>query len=477
VGTTANAKPSKTFFVDMLTRDIELGDAILDLVDNCIDGIQRQLRTATAQSKDNPYEGYVAKLVLNRTSFSIEDNCGGIPRQKAEIYAFRLGRPAGMPAEKLPTVGVYGIGMKRAIFKLGRSATITSVNAGKGFAVVISPDWMASDDDWDLPITDVAKSQWPLQLRAQGGTLIHVDHLGAGVQAEFDPQSTNFIETFKATVATHYAYVIHKGLSIIVNGVTIKPRSLGVLVSKPKATGNRIDPFVYQANKDAVKVDLIVGLYRDIPSQQEIDDELDGKSSASKETCGWTIICNERVVVYADKGRLTGWGEATVPAYHPQFNAIAGIVRFQSSDMSKLPVTTTKRGLEASSELFLAVKDVMREGLKHFTNFTNHWKGHGSERDAILDAAESIDPFEATGRLLKRTQDWSEVRKGLQGKKYVPKLPRPAASAAPSGVTIKFVRPAASVATVADFLFQDTTVDPARIGEELFDTAYARASR
>ncbi len=36
-----DAKPVKSFFVEMLTRDIALDDAILDLLDNCVDGIQR----------------------------------------------------------------------------------------------------------------------------------------------------------------------------------------------------------------------------------------------------------------------------------------------------------------------------------------------------------------------------------------------------------------------------------------------------
>ena len=35
---TAAAIPTKQFFVSMLTRDISLADAILDLIDNCLDG-------------------------------------------------------------------------------------------------------------------------------------------------------------------------------------------------------------------------------------------------------------------------------------------------------------------------------------------------------------------------------------------------------------------------------------------------------
>ena len=38
---TVDASPTKEFFIKMLTRDIALEDAILDLLDNCLDGIVR----------------------------------------------------------------------------------------------------------------------------------------------------------------------------------------------------------------------------------------------------------------------------------------------------------------------------------------------------------------------------------------------------------------------------------------------------
>ena len=59
----ANAFPAKRFFVEMLTRDIDLGDAILDLLDNCVDGAIRTGRT----SEERPYEGFYARLKLRET--------------------------------------------------------------------------------------------------------------------------------------------------------------------------------------------------------------------------------------------------------------------------------------------------------------------------------------------------------------------------------------------------------------------------
>ena len=41
-----NAMPTKAFFVNMLVRDINLERAVLDLLDNCIDGA-KSLRPGT----------------------------------------------------------------------------------------------------------------------------------------------------------------------------------------------------------------------------------------------------------------------------------------------------------------------------------------------------------------------------------------------------------------------------------------------
>jgi len=45
------ANPTKAFFVRMLTRDIELSDAILYLLDNCVDGIVRQQKKPSLLQK------------------------------------------------------------------------------------------------------------------------------------------------------------------------------------------------------------------------------------------------------------------------------------------------------------------------------------------------------------------------------------------------------------------------------------------
>jgi hypothetical protein len=63
--------PTKALFVDMLTKDISVNRAVIDLIDNSIDGARR-LRT------DSNFHGLEIVINLNAERFSIKDNCGGI---------------------------------------------------------------------------------------------------------------------------------------------------------------------------------------------------------------------------------------------------------------------------------------------------------------------------------------------------------------------------------------------------------------
>src|SRR5437667_12167010 len=98
-------EPEKNFFVNMLTRDIELQDAVLDLLDNCVDGALRTRSKALAEG--DSFDGFWAKITLSKKKFIIEDNCGGIPWENAKTYAFRMGKPHEFEKPE-GTIGVVG---------------------------------------------------------------------------------------------------------------------------------------------------------------------------------------------------------------------------------------------------------------------------------------------------------------------------------------------------------------------------------
>lgn len=462
-----SAAPVKSFFVTMLTRDIPLADAILDLLDNCVDGILRAKGKAVES-----YAGYQATITFDKTHFMIDDNCGGIPWSLHD-YAFRLGAPANQRKKNLPTVGVYGIGMKRAIFKIGEQCLITTRNGADHYEVEITPAWVKDEDDWDLPVRAATTTM------EEPGTTIVIGQLHEGIKKTFgESGEAAFHAELYRRVSELYAFIIAKGFKVTINGTVVEPRptklAFQAVAGKRKASG-AIVPFIYRAKVDDVHIFLAIGLTRAIPTAEEVDDEDTGSQTRYKSlAAGWTIVCNDRAVVYCDRTELTGWGEDDIPRYHTQFIAISGIVEFRSDKAEKLPTTTTKRGIDAASPLYLQVKNKMREGLKLFTTFTYWWKGKEAEVRTIIDKAE-VYTF---NELKKRAGDltMTKVTRLPGGQQFKPALPRPKTQQ--SNVTrIAFERPLSEVRVVGDYILNDANAKPSKIGEECFRTILKEARK
>jgi Histidine kinase-, DNA gyrase B-, and HSP90-like ATPase len=469
--TEIDASPTKTFFVDMLTRDIELEDAILDLLDNCIDGIQRTIKGREAT--DLPYKGFEAKISFSESGFKIEDNCGGIPLEVARTYAFRMGRPPNGNENDLSinAIGTYGIGMKRAIFKMGRSSQVTSQTEADSFRVNISPEWVDSDA-WTLPFELIERTD------KKNGTTIKVTDIRESIREEFTSPKSTLNNSLVGKVAHHYSYIIRKGFNVWINGKKVEPSSFELLWEGENEIINInkeiVAPYLYTSKYEEVSIELSVGFYRkNTATEDEIEQENEGKRNSS-ENAGWTIVCNDRVVVYRDKTRLTGWGEAGIPSYHPQFISIAGIVHFRCHDPRKLPITTTKRGLDLSSDVYLYTKDFMREGLKIFTSYTNKWKNDTPQEQEIMKNTCFIDPniifskIPAEVWIKKRSS--SKNTPAIDEKYYKPSLPLPGKGIkGERGKSIKFSRKPDEVKIVAEYLFEDEDWDAADVGNECFE--------
>ena len=460
-----DASPVKSFFVSMLTRDIKLEEAILDLLDNCVDGILR----SGVQKGAKPYEGFEASIDFTSETFSISDNCGGIPWDLHE-RAFRMGRPPQRDQDGQEdqdgrgSVGVYGIGMKRAIFKMGKHCLISTRNVDDQYEVEITPDWIDDETRWKIP---VRPSSTPL---GSSGTTIVVGNLYISISKTFDENEggKSFHTDLDRMVSSHYAYIMEKGFQVTINGMLVKPRTTKIVYDKRRNAGaDAIRPFVFRSKTDGVDVYLAVGFTRPIPSESEIVEEQEASRYSSIDA-GWTILCNDRAVLHCDRTELTGWGEARVPRYHTQFIAISGIVEFKCEDPSKLPTTTTKRGIDASSPLYLQVKNKMREGMRVFTDYTNKWKGQADEskRHIQRGVGLSLEELKETAAGLA----FSNTRTLPPGSQYKPRLPMPP-RVEPTKRRITFVKEVARIKAVAEY-FDDPDMQPSEVGESCFDLIY-----
>ncbi len=446
----------------MITRDIELQDSILDLLDNCVDGVLRSIRGQIV--KEKPYEGFKAEIIFNEKEFIIRDNCGGIPESVAKNQAFMLGR-ASKVDDSIPTVGMYGIGMKRAIFKMGRSCKVISETSDNAFKVEITPEWMSNDNVWELELVHTDKV-------GKNGTSIHIENLLPNISELFKKDRPIF-EDLPRIIAQHYSFIIEKGFTVYVNGHEIKPKKVGLLVSPDGEFQSRsLTPYIYKGNlDDGLMVSLAVGFHKPMIDSDDLDEEQ--KTRRSSADAGWTIVCNDRVVLYNDKTILTGWGEAGVPSYHTQFIGILGIVFFNSNDASKLPLTTTKRGVETSSKNYLYVKNYMREGLKKFTDYTNYWKGEKETQRAYAESAKVVDFKELVSA--DANNMWTSIQNRAKEKKLNLPLMRPVLN--DPLTQIKFYRKISEIEKVKlSFYESDSDAKPSDIGAACFDYFLNRQS-
>jgi hypothetical protein len=457
----AYASPTKRFFVNMLVRDIELRDTLLDLLDNCVDGILRTFEPNLKKPK--PYQGYRADIIVSPDRFIIQDNCGGIPIEIAENSAFAIGKPVPIEGDDATaTVGMYGIGMKRAIFKLGMNAVVDSWN-DRPFRVTISPKWL-EDEEW----TRLPMKPMPAKELRRGSTRIVVDRLHSEIIAEFSDDY--FVNDLIETISQNYAIIIDKGFTVTVRRRAndklpppIPPKEFKFLQHpKAKDTDEAIRPYVYYGHIGRVAVEVYAGLYRRLPDTEE--QEREEETRGSTDEAGWTVICNDRAVVWRDRTRLTGWGEASVPNFHGQFIAITGVVLLKSPDPKLLPLTTTKRGLDAGSEIYSQIKDMMREATKGLTTFTNRWKKYEDNLEKLYLASEYLDLAELRSKVrLLPTRPYHKIP---TIRRFIPKLPTPAAMSTSARVSFLALKTDVALLSLAYYGLPD--VKPKEVGEEAF---------
>jgi len=453
----AQASPTKQFFVSMLTRDISLADAILDLLDNCLDGALR-----IAHGAEVNYANHWVRIEIAEDHFLIADNCGGIPREVAKNYAFKMGRePDDDRDTDSETIGMYGVGMKRAIFKMGRNALVKTRYEEDTFEVPITSGWLDAKN-WDpLPINEPSEATENLD---EPGTTIRVCELYEGVTRHFANDA--FVNEVSRAISQHFTMFLQRGLRVELNGKKVAPVHVEVLVS-PREDGPA--PYVYQKTINDVTVSITVGLNTSRKFDSD-DDETDFAGQRSAETAGWTVLCNDRAVIVGDKSRLTGWGDLPlVPLYHPQFAVITGIIEFRSKQAERLPVTTTKRALDTSSEIWLESLVKMKEGMRIWISYTNDWKNHPRADQTCYWEDSTPMPLSKAIEMVVSRQSAKKSEGVVEfNPKKINVLPRPDEKK-PSSKRIVYSKPAEDVRLVSKLLFDNPDEKPGVVGDECFN--------
>jgi hypothetical protein len=441
--------PSKELFIDMLVKDLSLKDAIGDLVDNSVDAAN------ISATDKNDLSKFSIDLTFNRTHFTIVDNAGGMDEETARKYAFKLGKPKDYSPGK-HTIGQFGIGMKRAFFKLGEHIVVESIALKSDFVLTISVrEWREREDekDWDFKFDKTPN----LKKHALKDTKlkIKVTQLKDEVKTQFaDPQ---FLLDLQNEISLEHQIAINKGLQIRINSETSLVAPKLTLISdkdfRPCYWSHRFP--------SGLKAEILVGI-----SEDKADEG------------GWYIFCNERLVLGPDTTEVTGWkggkGEAgkegkELPKYHDQYFRFRGYVFFDSDDSSKLPWTTSKTGIDKDSPEYAYTKTQMVLMAKQVKVLMDEMK---KERERDNPENERLLNLRVESASVKSVV---EVSKLLTKKANLPAVysyPQNLFNPAPRANTptkISFSKPAGKVKKAMEYF---STNSPHDAGSSAFDYFY-----
>ncbi len=352
------AGADKALFVSMLIKDIELLPAVIDLVDNSVDGAR-----ATTPADLSAHH---IVITAETGRFVIADDCGGIDLVVARHYAFRFGRPEsyqGVPG----SVGQFGVGMKRALFKLGRSFTVESRSAGTAFVLPVDVDAWAADSgpDWQFRLA-VADGDYDPGTRGTG-TVITVDRLHDSVAEDFG--NPLVLGQLREQIRLRHQAVLEQGLEIKLNGERLAGFAPALLSGPGFAPVNR--RFTVRGRDGGeVFCRLVAGL---AAGDDDNRDEGQAEDFRQAGDAGWWLFCNERLLLFRERSALTGWGDS-VAAYHPQYRRFRGYVYLTSLDTELLPWNTTKTGVDQDSRVWRQVQTEMKTALGQAVAVINRLK-------------------------------------------------------------------------------------------------------
>ena len=301
---TADASPEKKFFIYMLVKDIELLPAILDLVDNSVDAARA--RAADLEDPDD-LSSFQIDIEARPSHFLITDNCGGLDLEKAETYAFRFGRPENAPGRP-DAVGQFGVGMKRALFKLGKDFVVTSTSDRSRFVLPINVDaWLADPDPhWKFVFSDAERDYEPASDEVLG-TAIRVNELHATVAEDF---GSNLLQgRMRLDLEVRHQAALEAGLAVVLNDVSLRETRPELALSAD-VTPVHIEMDI-QTDEGTVHLSLYAGIVKPDDDDEADDDDAEQFDFAPK--AGWYLFCNDRLLLAADRSETTGWGDGATP--------------------------------------------------------------------------------------------------------------------------------------------------------------------
>lgn len=323
-----------------MTKDITTLECIFDLIDNAIDAARNAMLLRPGVVFDQyglpaDYSGFSVALRLAPNSFAILDNCAGIEETTLADRAFVTGTRS---AHRFG-IGHFGIGLKRALMRLGTSyALSTSTGAYSAKLRFEEADFGSIDEELEAET---------LATHRCAKTLVCVSGLRLGVRQEFSVGS-KWRSTIGRDLSRRYGLYVAKGFKISVNGAEIAPFGPGLRTTGPVPVHSR-----HASLGDGVDAFIESGMHE---SYRLTDESGWKRNSDLTDQFGWYFVCNDRIIRVATKEQDLGF----TAHWHQEYYGFVGWVRFVAEDAQHLPWDTKKSSIDTSSSAFGEIRDQLQ---------------------------------------------------------------------------------------------------------------------
>ncbi|VEI16101.1 Uncharacterised protein [Serratia plymuthica] len=343
---------SSNFLEDTLTKDVTTLEAIFDLVDNSIDAARDSLISDGCKRGDDnlpdSYMGYFVKIRIDDDSIRVLDNCSGIDRETLRKRALYTNKQS----QHEYGIGLYGIGLKRSLLKMGTDFSFYVDNSKEAFKSYFDNKSIGGDAEHKV-YADVVLSS------GNRKSLFSVSNIKNEIKNDF--HNPRWFANAEREFSLRYALYLKKGFKIILHHVKNKNKVNVYGVAPALRIECNFPPTREVIRFDGVDVIIETGIHQDYIFPGEEGHSISNNRKLT-DYFGIYFSCNDRVIVAASTEKSLGWKSK----WHSEYNGYVCWVKFVSKDAALLPWNTAKTALRTDSSLFLEVRDRLQPIADHY---------------------------------------------------------------------------------------------------------------
>lgn len=346
-----DATPSKRLFLSIIA-DYNLNRSICELVDNAFDIWTEGGRTGKLAVKID--------LDKDQQTIRITDDAGGV--RESELNSLVApGQTLKKPNEE--TIGIFGVGTKRAVVALAQDIRISTRHGEEGsFRVEFDDSWLQSED-WDLPYYEV--DEIPRRT-----TIVELQRL----RIRITDDAINHLKRHLS--ATYARFLENKNSTITVNDTRITPLKFDNWAYPPKYPPQRYRGVLTTEEGLEIKVAMVAGLSTE--------------SSPVTGEYGVYLYCNDRLIARGLKTYDVGFAKGLAGLPHPEVSLVKVIISLVGP-AQLMPWNSSKSTIAPNHRVFLAIRTLLIELVKHYASLSRRLKGVWLERVFKYTSGQIMD--------------------------------------------------------------------------------------